>query len=97
MQLSKYEEQLSKNPAYTPEMVNQEISSKFEQMLTAVEEKVYEMNNVKPEDAAVSYEKLKDDRDFKRATYRLRSMFALMQGETPEAPDVGFCFFRGNQ
>lgn len=88
MQLSKYEEQLSKNPAYTPEMVNQEISSKFEQMLTAVEEKVYEMNNVKPEDAAVSYEKLKDDRDFKRATYRLRSMFALMQGETPEAPDV---------
>lgn len=88
MQLSKYEEQLSKNPAYTPEMVNQEIASKFEQMLTACEAKVYEMNEVKPEDAAAAYQLLKDDRDFKRATYRLRSMFALMQGETPEAPDV---------
>ena len=88
MQLSKYEEQLSKNPAYTPEMVNQENASKFEQMLTAVEAKVYEMNEVKPEDAAKAYQLLSNDRDFKRATYRLRSMFALMQGETPEAPDV---------
>lgn len=88
MQLSKYEEQLSKNPAYTPEMVNQEISSRFAQMLTSIEEKIYEMNNVKAEDASAAYQLLKDDRDFKRATYRLRSMFAIMQGETPEAPDV---------
>jgi len=90
MQLGKYEEQLSKNPAYTPEMVNQEISSKFEQMLTSIETKIYEMNEVKPEDAAAAYQLLKDDRDFKRATYRLRTMFQLMNGETPEAPDVFF-------
>lgn len=90
MQLSKYEEQLSQNPSYTPEMINQEISSKLELMLTGVEENIYQMNNVKKEDVNVASEMLQNDRDFKRATYRIRSIFAMMQGQTPEAPDVVF-------
>lgn len=88
MQLSKYEEQLSQNPSYTPEMINQEISSKLELMLTGVEENIYQMNNVKKEDVNVASEMLQNDRDFKRATYRIRSIFAMMQGQTPEAPDL---------
>ena len=88
MQLSKYEEQLSQNPSYTPEMINQEIYSKLELMLTGVEENIYQMNNVKKEDVNVASEMLQNDRDFKRATYRIRSIFAMMQGQTPEAPDV---------
>lgn len=88
MQLSKYEEQLSQNPSYTPEMVNQEIQNKFELMLTGVEDNIYQMNNVKKEDVNKASDMLQNDRDFKRATYRLRSMFAVMQGQTPEPPDV---------
>lgn len=84
MQLSKYEEQLSQNPSYTPEMVNQEIQNKFELMLTGVEDNIYQMNNVKKEDVNKASDMLQNDRDFKRATYRLRSMFAVMQGQTPE-------------
>ncbi|KAK8799755.1 hypothetical protein WA538_000599 [Blastocystis sp. DL] len=88
MQLSKYEEQLSQNPSYTPEMVNQEIQNKFELMLTGVEDNIYQMNNVKKEDVNKASDMLQNDRDFKRATYRLRSMFAVMQGQTPEPPDL---------
>ena len=88
MQLSKYEEQLSQNPSYKPEIINTEISSKLELMLTGVEENIYQMNNVKKEDVNVASEMLQNDRDFKRATYRIRSIFAMMQGQTPEAPDV---------
>ena len=88
MQLGKYEEQLRQNPSYTNDMVNQEIQSKFELMLTGVEDRIYEINNVKKEDVNTASEMLQNDRDFKRATYRLRTMFAVMQGNTPEPPDV---------
>ena len=43
MQLGKYEEQLRQNPSYTNDMVNQEIQSKFELMLTGVEDRIYEI------------------------------------------------------
>ena len=69
-------------------MVNQEIQSKFELMLTGVEDRIYELNNVKKEDVYAASEMLQNDREFKRATYRLRTMFAVMQGQTPEPPDV---------
>ena len=77
------------NPSYTKEMVSQEIQSKFELMLTGVEENIYQMNNVNKDDVNRASEMLQNDRDFKRATYRLRSLFAMMQGQTPEEPDVG--------
>ncbi|KAK8811027.1 hypothetical protein AV274_4411 [Blastocystis sp. ATCC 50177/Nand II] len=97
MQLGKYEEQLRQNPSYTNDMVNQEIQSKFELMLTGVEDRIYEINNVKKEDVNTASEMLQNDRDFKRATYRLRTMFAVMQGNTPEPPDVMMMAHLDNQ
>ena len=88
MQLAKYEEQLSQSPSYTPEMVHQEIASKMEMMLNSVEETTYRNNNVTKEDATKAAEMLQNDRDFKRATYRIRTMFAMLNGQQPEAPDL---------
>ena len=88
MQLAKYEEQLSQSPSYTPEMVHQEIASKMDMMLNSVEETTYRNNNVTKEDATKAAEMLQNDRDFKRATYRIRTMFAMLNGQQPEAPDV---------
>ena len=62
MQLGKYEEQLRQNPSYTNDMVNQEIQSKFELMLTGVEDRIYEINNVKKEDVNTASEMLQNDR-----------------------------------
>ena len=88
LQLAKYEEQLSTNPAYSPEMVAKEMNNKFTLMLDTLENEAYKRYNVSKDDANASYQILQNDRDFKRATYRLRSIFAMLNGEQPEAPDV---------
>ena len=89
LQLAKYEEQLSMNPAYNPEMIAKEMNNKFTFMLESLESETYKRYNVNKDDANISYQHLQNDRDFKRATYRLRSIFAMLNGEQPEAPDVG--------
>ena len=88
MQLAKYEEQLSMNPAYNADMVAKEMNNKFTFMLESLETEVYKRYNVSKEDANTSFQALQNDRDFRRATYRLRSIFAMLNGEQPEAPDV---------
>ena len=89
MQLAKYEEQLSMNPAYNADMVAKEMNNKFTFMLESLEAEVYKRYNVSKENANISFQALQNDRDFRRATYRLRSIFAMLNGEQPEAPDVG--------
>ena len=88
LQLAKYEEQLSTNPAYSPDMVAKEMNNKFSLMLDTLENEAYKRYNVSKDDVNTAYQILQNDRDFKRATYRLRSIFAMLNGEQPEAPDV---------